>query len=605
MSDPEAINPEAVDELEELRLTDLVETEILQEIQDGFAEIAGVSIGIRDTQGEPITRPSVISPFCRQVQSVDAGRELCRRSHQEAVQRGLREGEVVRYVCHAGLVQYAAPITVEGRRMGALVMGDRPQGRLDAARLKRLADRLGLDAGELRRQAESVSEWSEEAARRAAGFLQSVSNAIARICHQGYQMLRRLRELSSLYDLSRTLASTLDVTRILGIIAQNTADLLQAKGCSIRLLEKRAEELLVIKSWYNLSKRYRNKGPVRLEDSAIDQAALAGEIVEIADMQNDPRILYPSEAAQEGLVSGMVAGLISKDRAIGALHVYFARQRRFGRREKETLKTLAAMAAVAIENAQLYTDSRKLLRVDRELAMAAQIQRRLLPGAPPEIEGYQAAATAVPCRQVGGDFYDFIQFTPARWAIAIADVVGKGVPAALLMATARATLRSRVVEGRSPAELCRNVNRLLYEELDPSQFVTLFYAILDAETHTITSCNAGHDYPLLIRGKKIVELREGGLVIGATPRATYEQEEHRLEPGDTLALYTDGLTDARNKRGRRFGKARLVRAVRRHGDQSAGGVLRGVRNALRGFTLGMPQDDDRTLVVIRREPRES
>ena len=583
---------------ERLSLGELLDVAVVRQMLDWFTQTTGMSATVRDRNGDPVTEVSAANDFCALINASGAGRDRCERSSRRAVQLAMRRDQIVEQRCHAGLTRFAAPIKVAGQAIGAIVIGEGAEKKLSPQRLGRLSRDLGLNPKELRVAAEKVEDWSREEKRRPVEFLQSIANAIAGLCYQGFQVRERLREISRLYDISRLLVSTLDLTRLLGLVARNATDLLGLKGCSIRLLDKRGEEL-VIKSWYNLSRRYRNKGPVHLEKSTIDQAALRGEIVEIPDMANDPRVLYSAEAEEEGIASGAAVGLIANKRPIGTLHLYSSEKRGLSDREKQILHSLAAIAAIAIENAQLYGDSRQLAEMDRELRLAGDIQRQLLPSAPPEVPGYQLAAVAVPSREVGGDFFDFIPLGPDRWGLAIADVVGKGVPGAILMATTRAILRAEASSGRRPAEVIEGTNRLLSNDVKPDQFVTLAYAVLDVRVGSLTYCNAGHNPPLVFRGDHITELDKGGLVLGALEDEVYEEERIVLSPGDVVVFYTDGLTEAENRRERMFGRPRLDRTVRRHQGRSARHILRAIRDALRAFTLGAPQSDDFTSFVLK------
>jgi len=586
---------------ERLNLADLLDRSILQRMLDWFTQTTGMSAVVRDAEGNPVTRVVAANDFCALINSSKTGHERCEHSSRRALQVAVKEGRIVETRCHAGLSRFAAPITVAGQCVGAIIIGEWVESKLSPQRLGRLARDLGLDPALLRERAAKLEHWAGDEKRRPVLFLQSIANAVAGLCYQGYQMRERLRELSRLYDISRLLVSTLDLSHLLNLISRTAADLIGAKGCSIRLLDKRAERL-VIKSWYNLSRRYRNKGPVLVEESLIDQAALRGELVEINDIAADNRILYPAEAVQEGFKSGAAVGLVSKDRPVGTLHVYSGEKRGFNEREKQILLSLAAIAAIAIENAQLYSDSQELAEVDRELRVAGEIQRQLLPQRPPQIPGYQMAAVAVPSRMVGGDFFDFIRLGEDRWGLAIADVVGKGVPGAILMATARAMLRAHAAPDRPTTQIIERTNRLLCQDVKPDQFVTAVYAVLDAPVRTLTYCNAGHNAPLIFRDDRVLSLETGGLVLGGLEDEVYEEERVVLLPGDVVVFYTDGLTEAENKRERLFGRERLKRAVLRHRHRSAGHILRGIRDALRGFTLGVPQSDDYTSFVIKCSP---
>jgi sigma-B regulation protein RsbU (phosphoserine phosphatase) len=590
--------PAKPDAQERLNLSDLLDIGVLRQMLDWFTSTTGMSAAVRDLSGNLIVGMEPANGFCEMLARSPAGRQRCEESSRRAVQRAIEVGQVVEESCHAGLTRIAAPVKVAERCVGAIVIGEWVERDLARDGVERLAGDLGLDPAALAARAADLPPRSGRDKRRPAVILQSIANAVAGLCYQGYQLRERLREISRLHDTSRILISTLDLSEVLHLISKNATDLLGVKGCSIRLLDKRGEEL-VVKSWYNLSQRYRNKGPVHLERSVIDQAALRGELVEIPDMAHDPRVLYPAEAVQEGIASGAAVGLLSKGRPIGTLHVYSSEKRRLSDRERQILQSLAAIAAVAIENAQLYSDSRELAEVDRELRVAGEIQRQLLPAAPPEIPGYQLAAAAVPSRQVGGDFHDFIPLGEDRWGLAIADVVGKGVPGAILMATARALLRAHADPRRRPAEVMERANRLLCLDVKPDQFVTACYAVLDARVGELTCCNAGHNPPLLFRGDRVIELQRGGLVLGALEGEVYEEEKTLLTAGDVLVFYTDGLTEAESRRNQFFGRPRLERTVRRFQARSARHILRGVRDALRAFTLGTQPSDDFTAFVLK------
>ena len=585
---------------ERLSLAELLDLTVLHEMLSWFTQTTGMSAVVRDANGDALTSAAPANAFCERINQGPTGRERCERSGRHAVQQALKNGQIVEHVCHAGLSRFVAPIKVAGQCVGAIVIGEWAERPLSPQRLGRLAHGLDLDAQDLRTEAQGIATWSPDEKRRPVLFLQSIANAIAGLCYQGFQMRARLRELSRLHDISRMLVSTLDLAELLRLIAKNATHLLGVKGCSIRLLERRNEEL-VIKSWYNLSRRYRNKGPVLLKQSVIDQEALRGDMVEIADMAGDKRVLYPAEAEQEGIASGVVVGLISKDRPVGTLHVYSSEKRTLGERDKQLLLSLAAIAAIAIENAQLYRDSRELAEVDRELRVAADIQKQLLPRRPPRIAGYQLAAFALPSRRVGGDFFDFISLGQGQWGLAIADVVGKGIPGAILMATARAILRGHASPAQRPVDVMARTNRMLSLDVQPDQFVTAVYAVLDPRVGTLTYCNAGHPVPLLFRDDRVIEMTKGGLVLGAVENEEYQEERLMMLPGDVAVFYTDGLSEAVNKRERLFGKERLVRAALRHRHRSASYILRGIRDALRAYTLGTPQTDDLTAFVLKCE----
>jgi serine phosphatase RsbU (regulator of sigma subunit)/ligand-binding sensor protein len=586
--------------IRETRLGDLVDVDVLQRVQDGFAETTGISVVVRDLQGQRVTRPSCQNAFCKLVNTTDAGEKCCRESNKRAVLRAAKEHRVVKYVCHAGLTQYAAPIEVNGICVGTIVMGDRPEGSLDPKRMGALAKKAGIPSKDLQKALGDVARWSEGEMSRAISLLLSIANSVAGLCYQGAELREKLREISALYEVSRTLAGTLELSKLLKLVARSATQIAGAKGCSIRLLDS-GGKTLVIKSFYNLSQRYLDKGPVLVARSSIDQKSLAGEVVQIHDMLHDPRVLYPKEAEKEGIRSGVSLGLISKEKPIGTLHLYSAEPRRFDKYEVQLLRSLANQAAVAIENAQLFEQYRQKRRLDRELQLAGRIQERLLPEKPPIIKGYDIASYSRPCREVGGDFFDFISLREKGTVFVIADVAGKGVPGALLMASARAALRAHLESTQEPRELMRRLNRNICNDTQTGQFVTLFCGVLDAKRNAFTYANAGHNPPLLVRKGRVEPLEIGGMVLGADDSETYDHAEVLLKRGDLLYFYTDGVTEAMDRANEMFGMKRLEQVLKEPHDGGADALVGRIAKAVREFTKRSAQSDDITMIALRVE----
>lgn len=586
--------------LHKISLAELVDVEMLQRLQDGFAEACGISVIMRDLDGRPVTRPSSQNPFCRLVMGTRYGSESCRASNRKAVKQAAGGHRIVKYVCHAGLSQFAAPIEVGGVCIGTIVMGDRPEGPVPIEKIAELCRKSGITCEQLTEALKQVENWSEEEMTRAVTALQSIANAVAELCYQGAELRAKLQELESLYEVSKLLTGTLDLNKVLNLVAKSATELSGAKGCSIRLVDSEGKQL-VVKSFYHLSRRYLDKGPVLLEASPIDQAALSGQVVQMEDMLHDPRVIYPKDAEREGIRSGISVGLISKQKAIGTLHLYTAERRKFGEHETRLLLALANQAAVAIENAQLYEQSKAKQALDRELRVAASIQEQLLPHRPPKIEGFDMAALSIPCTQVGGDFYDFVPLGAEKLGIVIADVVGKGIPGALLMASARAGLRAHLESTAQPDEVVRRLNLNLCHDTRSGQFVSLFCSVLNYKRKHISYTNAGHNPPVLVRHGEVKELDKGGLVLGAEESEIYEEDYVALTSGDVVVFFTDGVTEALDAKEELFGTERLLQAVRESSHASAADILKRITNDIRGFTRGRPQSDDITLVVLRVE----
>ena len=279
----------------------------------------------------------------------------------------------------------------------------------------------------------------------------------------------------------------------------------------------------------------------------------------------------------------------------------------FGSADASLLSGFAAQAAMAIENARLYETALEQERTRRELSLAANIQQNLLPHSMPELHGYELAAHTVACRTVGGDFYDFIPLPEGRYLIVVADVAGKGIPAALLVFTMSATLHALVSElaaGMPLPEFVAKVNESVHRSSTTSRFITAFFGILDPSRGILVSVNAGHNAPLLISEKRDgpVELSEGGLCLGMFDGMSYTQEVTELLPGDLLAMYSDGVTEAQDCEQEEFGVDNLLTALRKDGGASgsAGAAIESVVHAVDAFVKDAGQFDDLTMVVLRR-----
>jgi sigma-B regulation protein RsbU (phosphoserine phosphatase) len=234
----------------------------------------------------------------------------------------------------------------------------------------------------------------------------------------------------------------------------------------------------------------------------------------------------------------------------------------------------------------------------RELAEALKIQRRLLPQHVPQIDGWEIAASWQPASGVGGDCFDALRFSDTRLAISIADVVGKGIPAALLMSNLQAAVRAFASEAVDPAALCHQVNRILCGNIAEGRFISFFYCVLDATAGVLTYTNAGHYLPIIVRADGGVErLGAGGPVLGVLADADYEQAQVALAQGDRIVLFTDGLTEARNHADEEFGEDRLIEAACVHRDCSAPALQARLADAVVSFSGGRLQDDA-TLIVL-------
>ena len=277
-----------------------------------------------------------------------------------------------------------------------------------------------------------------------------------------------------------------------------------------------------------------------------------------------------------------------------------------GTGDMRLLQLMANQGAVAIEKARLHDKELQMKVLEKELAVGQEIQLSLLPAAPPDLPGWDLAAYYRPAREVGGDFYDLFRLpsNPDHLGIVIADVTGKGVPAALFMARTCAMIRTAAVQGQGPAHTLNQANALVADHRRSPMLVTALYADLDVHTGHVVYANAGHMRPLWYRaGSGVVEeLPAAGIILGAFDQIDLKEATIDVAQGDLLLFYTDGVTDAMNTRRELFDEerlARIVAAAAAEGD-SAGSVIDAVVSAVRAFGNGTPQADDLTLFAIKR-----
>jgi len=302
-------------------------------------------------------------------------------------------------------------------------------------------------------------------------------------------------------------------------------------------------------------------------------------------------------------VRGMMAApLQTNDRVIGLIYVDTPNIiREFTREDLNLLTVMANVAAIRLEHARLAEVEQAERIMARDLEQAAEIQRRLLPEKAPEAPGLDLAGYNAPCRTVGGDYYDFFTYPDGRVATVVADVSGKGMPAALLMSSLQARVQVLAEDPRDLGDLMVRLNRLLCSSIPSNRFISLFLCVLDPVKGETIYCNAGHNPPALVRaGGQVEWLQGGGPILGILPNAAYEQKTCRLGPGDSIVLYSDGVTEMTNPAGEEFGEERLAQALAANRGKPAAEVVQGVRAELAKFASGAPAADDITLVVAKK-----
>ncbi|MFW6155160.1 MAG: PP2C family protein-serine/threonine phosphatase [Planctomycetota bacterium] len=432
-------------------------------------------------------------------------------------------------------------------------------------------------------------------------LLQLLGESLKLLCSKQQQLTARMEELSTLYRLTSMFSAHHDVLEVLNAVVRTVVDFMEVKACSLRLLDPQTDEL-TIAAVANLSADYLNKGKVLLRDSILDTEAMThGQIVYVEDERTDPRVLFPQQVRREGIVSALIVPIRYKWRSLGALRLYTGEVYRFSDYEIALVRAIADQAAAAIVNARLYEDRMANEAMRRQIRLAGQVQRRMVPAEPPRCGGVDIGAAYVPSLELSGDFYDFIDLPNGNLGVAVCDVMGKGVPAALMTASLRAALRAHADDLYDLGDILQRVNRGLCDDTLDESFATLFYGVLNTDRMELTYGNAGHEPPVLLRDGTATPLTGGGLVLGIDRNQVYGKSVVRLKRGDVLFCATDGLIEAMNFRAEQFGRQRTYQSALAAIANGAGanGLCRHVLWEMRRFAGLHERSDDVTLLALR------
>jgi len=434
-----------------------------------------------------------------------------------------------------------------------------------------------------------------DAQRELAAFIVDV---LACLCRGEARVRRRVTELTTVYDLGGLFAGTLDLRTMLDKAARRVCQVLRAKAAAIRLLDEKTGEL-VLCGTYNLSDAYINKGVVRADGNTIDAEAFRGQVVHVKDVRTDPRSRYPEHARREGLVSALSCPMIYRGRTVGVIRAYRGQIDEFSDFETELLRAVASQAAGAVVNSRLIAEQLRVNLQQRQFHDASQVQRRMIPRRSPDHPHLHFGHVYEPSLQLGGDFFDMLDLPDGNIGLAIADVVGKGAAASLMMASVRASLRAYAHSIFDIDEIMARVNRHMCRDTLVAEFATLCYGVFTPDGRRFTYCNAGHCPPLLFRKDAVTRLETGGMAIGINRQEVYERQVIDLQPHDLLVFYTDGVTEALDFDEVSYGLDRLVQSAQRHRGKSASTICNQLLWDVRRFAGLTEQLDDITIVVAQ------
>ncbi len=422
----------------------------------------------------------------------------------------------------------------------------------------------------------------------------SIENALVyqKLERVNRQLDKKIQELNTLFDIGKELNSTLDKQKIVTLLMFAIMGEMLVNKVIVYLKEGGSLKWVASKGVSEYSPDYRAlTGKGFLKSLARITNAFA---LEEADLNRNLQVLH-----RRGFKVIVPMRVQEKTSGVIVLGDKITREP-FKKDDVEFLSTLCNRAMLSIENARLFEEALEKQKIEKELNIAREIQQRLLPERTPRIERFDIAGINLSSQQVGGDYYDYIPIDDHRIGIAIADVSGKGVPASLLMSNLHAALHSLISSEVDVAAISGRINNLIHAHTSQDKFITFFYAEVNTADKTMTYVNAGHNPPFLYHADGSYRiLDKGGLILGVLPNMPYETETVQLQKGDVLFLYTDGVSEAINVKNRQFEEWRIQDILKANLDKSAEELMKVMINELQDFTMGAPQSDDITMVVLK------
>lgn len=448
--------------------------------------------------------------------------------------------------------------------------------------------------GVLDLEAREPSYFKEEHAR----LLELIASRIAIAIENARLYTRVVRQadtLALLTGISREITSILNVDELLKRVGELLRRIIDYQMFSILLLDDQKQKLV-----HRFSVRYKEsvqiKHDIPLGRGLVGAAAQEKRPILVADVSKDPRYISANPETR----SELCVPLIYKDKVIGVLDLEHTRRGFFTEDHVRAMSTLAAQIAISIENATLYEQlALQEQRLERDLAMAREVQTHLLPPSRPNLANAEIAARYNPAHAIGGDIYDFLDYKPPLACITVGDVSGKGAPAALYAALVSGILRSLAHSQPLPAELLRDVHRALNQRRLDANYVVLCCALWNDDTRTMRVANSGLPRPIYCRTGHAHMIESAGLPLGMFAEATYDEVTIHANAGDVFVFLSDGLIDASNPRDEQFGRSRVERVIAHHANESAENIVEALFTATQEFAAGTPVFDDQTVVVLK------
>jgi phosphoserine phosphatase RsbU/P len=406
---------------------------------------------------------------------------------------------------------------------------------------------------------------------------------------------RQAQQLSVLNEIAAEFTSILDLDPLFERIGQLLRRLIDYQMFTIMLLDDQGEVLITRYAWrFGYSHAPRRRIPIT--SGLVGASVREWRVVNVPDVRKDQRYVEMNPETR----SEMIVPLFHKGRIIGVLDLEHTRTGFFNEEHERVLTTLAAQITIAIENARLYQAVRRQeQQLERDIAMAREVQLRLLPSAPPVHTNAELAVRFLPARTIGGDLYDFLDYGPNQSAIVLGDVSGKAAPAALFSALVSGIMRSEATLHPDPARMLGILNDALQVRKLDSQYVVMLFALWNDENRTLQVANSGAVQPIFCRGGKSTVVRAEGFPLGMFPNVTYEEFTLATQPGDALLFASDGITDAENSQGEMYGDERLSNMLCGNRKRSAAAIAEAILSDVTRFQGNHDRFDDETIIVLR------
>ena len=406
---------------------------------------------------------------------------------------------------------------------------------------------------------------------------------------------RQAQTLTVLNEIAAELTSILDLDPLLERVGQLLRRLIDYQMFSILLLDEKGETLITRYAW-RFGHTHAPQRQIPIATGLVGTAVREWRMVNVPDVLKDARYLETNPETR----SELIVPLFHKGRIIGVLDLEHTRVGFFNEEHERVLTTLAAQVAIAIENARLYEAVRRQeAQLERDIAMAREVQLRLLPAAAPEMANAEIAARFLPARTIGGDLYDFVDYGPGRTAIVLGDVSGKAAPAALFAALVSGIMRSAAQQRPEPAAMLAQLNDAMQERKLESQYVTMLFVVWNDESRTLQVANSGAVQPVFCRSGQSETVRAEGFPLGLFPDVSYDELIVATEPGDVVLFVSDGILDAENAQGEMYGQERLADLLCSRREQPALEIADAILSDVARFQGEQDRFDDETIIVLK------